>query len=290
MLPNFFIAGAPKAGTTTLYRYLGEHRDVFMSNVKEPNFFSYDQIVEQKLYYSEKGISTQGAYEKIFEKVGLEKAVGEASVSYFFYKQVPLKIHSCIPDAKIILILRSPVERSFSHYLMDLRLGYINHSFEDIVYKQIIHPMLILYYQQFIELGFYYEHVKRYFDVFGEQNVKVFLHDDLENNARQIFAELCDFLGIYFNDRVDFTKKYNVYKTPRNKIFKFLYSIKKCRQLTHAIIPNFMINNVKNWLLISGNKPKLSEITRKYLNDLYKKNIYQTGKLIRRDLSGWCND
>ncbi|MDH3324682.1 MAG: sulfotransferase, partial [Candidatus Peregrinibacteria bacterium] len=187
MLPNFFIAGAPKSGTTTLYRYLDEHRDVFMSPIKEPNFFSYDQIVEQNLYYPDKGVGSRDAYENLFKKVTKEKAIGEASVSYFFYDQVPSKIRSSIPDAKIILILRNPTARSFSHYLMDFRLGYVDTLFEDIVYKQIDCPLLDLYYQQFVELGFYYEHVKKYFDVFGEANVKVILNEDLKDHMRQVF-------------------------------------------------------------------------------------------------------
>ena len=168
MLPNFIIAGAPKAGTTSLYHYLSEHPEVFMSDPKEVNFFSKEEIDAQGLYYDIFKAGNISEYKKLFINANGKKAVGEASVSYLYYQEVPQKIKRIIPDAKIIIALRSPVERAFSHYLMDLRLGYIELSFEDVVYKRVEHKYLNLYYQQYVELGFYFEQVRRYIKCFGE--------------------------------------------------------------------------------------------------------------------------
>src|SRR5882672_9220913 len=115
-LPNFFIVGAPKAGTTSLYYYLSHHPEVFMSPVKEPNFFSYDETVKQNLYHKEKGVGKFEEYRQLFASSnGHHKAIGEASVSYLFYPSVPQRIHELVPKAKIIISLRNPVERAYSH-------------------------------------------------------------------------------------------------------------------------------------------------------------------------------
>src|SRR5689334_14600377 len=103
-LPNFFIVGAPKAGTTSLYHYLKQHPEVYMSPVKEPNYFSYEETVKQNLYHKEKGVGTFEEYSKLFASAnGRHKAIGEASVSYLFYASVPEKIKKAVPHAKIVI-------------------------------------------------------------------------------------------------------------------------------------------------------------------------------------------
>src|SRR5438045_1184872 len=170
-LPNFFIVGAPKAGTTSLYHYLKNHPEVFMSPIKEPNYFSYEETVKQNLYHKEKGVGTFEEYAELFVSAnGHHKAVGEASVSYLFYSSVPEKIKELIPDAKIIMSLRNPVERGTSHYFMEHKLGYVSESLDDIVFRKSKHKHAHLYYQQFVELGLYYQQVKRYIDIFGTEN------------------------------------------------------------------------------------------------------------------------
>ena len=148
MLPNFIIVGAPKAGTTSLYHYLSEHPQVFMSDPKEVNFFSKEEIEAQGLYYQDFKAKDLNSYEKLFNEGIGKKAVGEGSVSYLFYPDTPAKIKASIPEVKIIILLRNPVERGYSHYLMDYRMGLTDLSYEEIVYKTSSHKNLNLYYQQ----------------------------------------------------------------------------------------------------------------------------------------------
>lgn len=291
MLPNFYIVGTPKSGTTSLYHYLKEHPEVFMSPQKEPNFFSHEDITKQKLYYPVKNIDSIENYKALFDNVSKETVIGEASVSYLFYEKTPGKIKYITPDSKLIIILRNPIDRAFSHFLMDHRLGLINYniSFEDIVYKKSNHPMINLYYQQFIELGFYYAQIKRYCDTFGLEKIKIFLTEDLKTNLENVLKEVCRFLNIDDSFNFDIEQRHNVYRTPRNNIVKFLYSFKKMRSLTRSIIPNHWVSNVKNQLLLSDKKPDLSIKTKKYLDNLYLDDIKKTANLIQRDLSIWCS-
>ena len=126
MWPNFFIVGAPRSGTTSLYEYLKEVPEVFMSPVKEPNFFNLS--VENDLFLS-KPIREKKKYLDLFKNVKDEKAIGEASPTYLWDPKTPKLIHEIIPDAKIIISLRDPVERTFSHYLMYFRNGIMKDSF-----------------------------------------------------------------------------------------------------------------------------------------------------------------
>ena len=137
MKVNTFIVGAPKAGTTSLHFYLQQHPDVCMSEIKEPNYFTAQEVV--KLYYDVSPVNSEDWYHSIFTKP-TRKVIGEGSVSYLFYPEVAQKIYNYNPEARILIILRNPVQRAFSHYLMDFRLGLCNISLEEILDKPSKYP------------------------------------------------------------------------------------------------------------------------------------------------------
>ena len=95
MRVDFFIVGAPKAGTTSLFYYLKNHPDIIMSSVKEPNYFTHQEISNQNLYYKKEnfGISTLERYHALFPPQVDSKKFGEGSVSYLFYPETAKKIY-----------------------------------------------------------------------------------------------------------------------------------------------------------------------------------------------------
>ena len=286
--PNFFIVGAPKAGTTSLYYYLQRHPEVFMSSIKEPNFFSYDETVRQNLYHKEKGVGTMEEYLKLFASAnGRHKAVGEASVSYLFYPSVPGKIKEMVPDAKIIMSLRNPVDRAFSHYYMEHKLGYVNTPMEDILYKKSNHRNASLWYQQYIELGLYTEQVKRYLDVFGKDNVRIFIYDELSENIEGMILNVFDFLGIDKTHIPELEGKYNTYSTPRNSFFHAIYAQKNLRTLARKIIPAEKVESVKKFFLTRKKKPSKHDDTVTRMIEIYKPDIMKLEKLLNKNLSHW---
>jgi len=191
MFPSFFIVGAPKAGTTSLYFYLKQHPEVFFPEVKELNFFSAPDILDQGLYYKTKIIRKLEAYEALYANAGNTQIRGDASVSYLLYPAVPPKIKEMVPDARIIIMLRNPVERAYSHYLMDKRLGYVKASFEDIITQRSTHKFQDLYYQQYVEVGLYADQVQRYLDSFGEKQVQIVLFEDFIKDPLTVFQKMC---------------------------------------------------------------------------------------------------
>jgi hypothetical protein len=129
--PNFFIVGVAKAGTTSLAYWLKQHPQIFIPAIKEPRFFAHD-LVEPFV----RPVIQEEEYLKLFQGAGNYPARGEASTSYFtHWQQVPERIKSNVSDARIIILLRDPVERAHSAWMMNLRHGRETLPFEDAVLR-----------------------------------------------------------------------------------------------------------------------------------------------------------
>ena len=152
--PNFFIVGAPKAGTTSLYHYLDQHPQIYMSPIKEPNYFASEirpenfceelqprvQRDQDELREYLRGPTFQkrfggivaewSDYLRLFQNAGAENAIGEASVCYLWSQTAARNISAKIPSARIVMILRDPVERAFSQYLQMSASGLAPAAFQ----------------------------------------------------------------------------------------------------------------------------------------------------------------
>ena len=124
--PNFFVVGTPRAGTTSLYSYLNATPGIYMSSIKEPRFFHKIRPETNLPIMHDKK-----KYLGLFRNVKDEKSIGEASPTYLQDPESPLLIHKVIPNAKIIIILRDPIERAFSYYLPYKMQGIEKKSFHD---------------------------------------------------------------------------------------------------------------------------------------------------------------
>ena len=279
MKVNTFIVGAPKAGTTSLHYYLQQHPEVCMSTIKEPNFFTAANVSD--LYYDVDPILNEDDYHLIFSDLK-KKVVGEASVSYLYYPLIANKIFEYNPKAKIIILLRNPVQRAFSHYLMDKRLGLCNVSLLEIIENPQKHPH---FYQQFVELGLYSSQVKRYIDVFGKKHVKLLMYDDLKLNVTSLLSSVFQFLSLDYI-QVDTTAR-NKFKAPSNSIISVLYRFKFLRSSVNFLVPSILQRSLKNLLFKESSKPKIDEEIFRKLALIYNKDIDQLSKLLNIDLSQW---
>ena len=285
MKVDFFIVGAPKSGTTSLYHYLNQHQDICMSLIKEPNYFSSEELNDQGLYYKAKVISKLESYHKIFIQEKDHQLLGEASVSYLFYQNVPLKIYKYNPTAKIIILLRNPIERAHSHYLMDYRLGHTKISLDAILNDSSVKDHALLY-QQYIELGFYYNQVKRYVDVFGHDNVCVMLYDQLKENNEELTNNIIRFLNVDLNHGINFKNPYNRSKSSTNKIIQKLYSLTFIRKSVSFLFPNSIISYI-NKIFFNNKENSLSTRLEDKLYNLYSEDILLLEKMLKIDLSSW---
>ncbi len=286
MKVDFFIVGAPKSGTTSLYKYLSEHPQISMSSIKEPNYFSNKSLKNQTLYYDQNIIEDLERYHQLFSNDSIEKKKGEASVSYLFYKDVPKKINDYNPDAKIIIILRNPIERAYSHYLMDYRLGLVNENFNEIIKKKLKHKNAKLYFQQYVELGEYANQIKRYLNEFNINQIMIIDYEDFIKETDLVIDKVHRFLGVN-NFVTESNKKYNTFTFSKYKLIRFLYSFVFFRNTIKFILPRKILIILFRLFFTNNNKPEIDEETVEYLKDYFKKDILELNHIIDKDFVKW---
>ena len=284
MKVDFFIVGAPKAGTTSLYHYLSEHPETDMSILKEPNYFSEKSIKDNDLYYKSYPIKKLSRYHSLFKNNNLIK--GEASVSYLYYKDVAKSIKAYNSSARIIIMLRDPIERAFSHYLMDFRLGLINDTFENIIFQKSNLSNSKTYFQQYVKLGEYTNQIKRYFNEFPSEQILVVDYDDFKNKTSDIVKKVYKFLKIDINFSPELNNKHNARFIVNNRLLKFLFSKIIIRKAMNLIFPKFIKSFIKNQFF--NNKPPiLLSSSRIYLQQYFKKDIENLSNFLQKDYSKW---
>jgi hypothetical protein len=286
MKVDFFIAGAPKAGTTSLYYYLEEHPEIEMSSQKEPDYFSDIPLQEQGMYYGKNRINTLDKYESLFaQKEGV--IYGEGSVSYLFYENVAEDIKKYNPNAKIIIMLRNPIDRAFSHYLMDYRLGLVSDSFEDIINKKSKYKNAHLFYQQYIEVSEYAKQIQRYCNVFSTDNLLLIDYEDFKGDVSGTVDLVYDFLKVSTEFSADVNTKHNTFTMPKNKGIRFIYSFVILRKILTFIFPKSLVENIKGLLFKADKKPKLLEETRNQLKQFFSDDVRELGRVLGKDYSKW---
>ena len=284
--PNLFIVGAPKSGTTLLYHFLNNHPEAFMSEPKETNFFSYVPIKKQKLYYDAEKIQTFDQYEQLFSQAKDRKIIGEGSVSYLFYPNVAHDLFKYNPEANIIVLLRNPVERALSHFLMDSRLGFIQDSAEDIFYKNSKHKNAHLWFQQVFELGLYSTQLKRYFEYFPEKQIHIFFYDEIKKDTNAFFQEVCNKLELSHVEFNFSSSNRNVFEAPKGKAIASLYKSERLRQLSKFLFPKSLVGKIKE-TFFTKEKPTFSEQFLKDLTLYYADSIRELEQMLDRPLDQW---
>ena len=196
---NFFIVGAAKGGTTTAFERLNNRDDVYLSPLKEPNFYSTDIDIEK--FSTEFKSNTRldlsdSEYDQLFKPAPESaKIIGECSTSYLWSTEAPEKIAKAHPNAKILIMLRDPISRLYSHYMMARKYGFTSLSLIDAVEKDIAHPQKGWGSSElFVELGMYTDQISRYKSSFPEDQIKIMLTSDLRNPHK--WLELVDWLGL----------------------------------------------------------------------------------------------
>lgn len=298
-LPNFLIVGVARSGTTSLYNYLKQHPEVYMSPIKEPKYFAFqgEQLQwagpnDQKSVKNY--IATLEEYQNLFKNVAHEKAIGEISPWYLYSKTAASRIKSCIPDVKLIVILRNPIDRAYSNFLVNLKTG--RESLDD--FEKVIKQENQRIQQNwgwtfhYITRGFYYENLMRYFNLFEPHQIKIYIYEDLTSSPENLLYNLCQYLEVDDNFIFKTQKKHNISYIPKSRLLEELlnnFSIEKSRLVQGKVSKNIAENlkqTLKQW---NQKKTKMSPKIRDYLIDVYKEDIMKVQDLINRDLSSWLS-
>jgi len=284
--PNLFIVGAPKAGTSSLYAYLKEIPGIYMSKIKEPNYFSGKTIPDDNPLHP---IREKKKYLCLFKGVSDEKILGEASPSYLTDPDAPKLIHQLVPNAHIIIILRDPVERVFSDYLMFLRLDVLKSSFHNEVKKALGKNNIFDEQGVRLQHSMYFENVKRYIEIFGQSQVKILIFEDFISDTKRTVEEVLKFLGIDYSLENFSGEAYNQFVVPRGQVSQFIYKNRKVRKIAEKLFSTSQRKFLKEKFLVSKQpKPKIESEDRKILIDYYKDDVKKLQNFLNRKLP-WEN-
>lgn len=283
MLPNFFLIGAPKAGTTSLYHYLKSHPQIFLSSLKESFFFCSERYTQPEFLKE---------FESLFDDAASEKAVGEACAGYLFSKNACKNISNALPDAKLILILRDPAQRAYSEYLMQYRSGRVKLESR----QDAMEESFLAHIEQEGSSRFYFANIQRVLQFFDKAQLKIILFEDLKNDPRAVVQDCSEFLGV--NPTVKFelsSKIYNKGGMPKNTaLFWVLESLRRgYRKSLAKILPagfyaaGRSIYSKARSMNMQAKSPKLSAEGRRKLIDVHREDTLQLQAFIGRDLSAW---
>ena len=289
-LPTFIVIGAAKAGTTALYWYLREHPEIFMSPRKEINFFAYGVDESGQLLYGDPEfhkfpVRTLGEYEEMFEGADQHSAIGEASPIYIECPQTAGRIAKVIPEAKIIVGLRNPVDRAYSDYQMYLRSRgrKLNPRTDLRPGAPWAQPD-----SHWMRIGRYHQMLSPYFEVFPQQQIHAYVFEDMKANSLAIVRSIYDFLGVDPDFRPDLETPHNIGGMPARMTVEKLLTSKRIRALVEPFISKSLANLARRIRTSNLKKaPPLPEEMRAEMIDSFRHDILATEDLVGLDLGHW---
>src|SRR5215218_4250689 len=303
-MPNFFIIGAQKAGTTSLYHYLNQHPQVYMSPVKEPFFFDHEissngEVVQQEFAGHQQAprFVNLEEYHALFRGADGETAIGEASPLYIYAPGTPERIKELIPEARTVALLRNPADRAYSAFLHALRIGVEPHTdFAQALREEEERIRNGWHYVfHYRNRGLYYEQLKRYYEVFGRERVRVWLYDDLKDDPASVVRSVFRFLGVDDAFIPDTSSKHNPAGVPQNRTARdIIRTMDKTVGVLGKVLPPPsrilpMVLKTRRGVqsrLLTEPPPIDPEIRGKLIKG-YSEDIFKLQELIGRDLSIW---
>lgn len=306
-IPNLFIVGHPRSGTSSLHYYLKQHPDIFMTAIKEPNFFARDfrndsdNFHKKKLYFPYR---SESQYLSLYKKWTDERIAGEATATNLCSKVSAREISRFNPASKIIMMFREPVEFLHSfHSAARFALGEHLEDFKTAIAaekdrrkgrdfgKRVITPSW-LFYSEFVK---YSEQIERFRSYFDQEQIKIIIFDDFKTNTPLIYREVLQFLSVDPNFSPDFDivnpnkqlrwpllKKYTLDSPYFRKTLRMLFSSD-----TYAGLKDFY----KNKLVKYKPRQPLEEAFKLKLMQQFKPEVEKLSDFLKKDLvSKWEYD
>lgn len=288
-LPNFLVIGAYKSATTSLHHALSRHPQVFVPAVKEPNFFAFEENPDLHHPAVAKSVTQPEEYERLFEGARDEVAIGEVSPEYLANPWACQRIKARIPDARLVAVLRNPVERAYSDYLMYVRDGEEPCSdFGEALTRQESRYQRGEATGYYIRTGFYARQLRPYFEAFPSHQLQVHLFEDLVSRPQEVLARVFDFVGVDASLAASPLGASNPSAIPRNAIIGALYKTSRALSPTlRRVLPSPMYCAGKSMLENSLSKRPLRDEHRNVLIDVYRDDILELESMLGRPLSHW---
>lgn len=298
--PNFFIVGAPKCATTALYEYLKTHPDIFMpGEMKEPCFFCTDFPYQRR-------VTSLDEYLQLFGDANENHLiVGEASVWYMYSKVAIRNLYEFNPDSRLIVMLRNPVEQVYAMHMQCYIMDYENKTNFEKAWrlqenrkhgKDLPNPCKVEQFLQYKDIASYSTQIERLLNIFPRDQVQFILYDDLKSDARQVYMDVLNFLGLKDDNRHEFpvgnpSQRYKIqwlgdFLSDQPQWLQILKSwFKRAFGIKQLKIRSFI--NRRN-VAIGKRKPLPPRLIKELKTD-FREDVERVSLLIQRDLKHWCD-
>lgn len=275
-LDRFIVLGGHKCGTSSLSIYLAQHPEIIMPRIKGQDILNRPRLNIEDYYNS-------------YDTIVNEKVFGEVSSTYLYSERAFQSIKKYFPHAKLLVILRNPVDRAFSHFNMLYGDQKLEIKFREFIQEtqqyNLVYPIL--------NCGWYYDNLKMYLDNFGRQQVCVLLFEDLIKNKEKFFGDFFEFIEVKQNFLPDTSivlRKGGEIKW--QKLHEIVFKDQSLRNLVKPIIKTFttpqqryvLTKRLNNFFIT---KTSLPNDLRCYLTNFYREDILRTQELIDIELSHW---
>jgi Sulfotransferase family len=296
-LPNFVVVGAAKCGTTSLFHYLKQHPDVFLPAKKELHYFAYDQLSKNAGGPGGDRIrafacATREEYETHYREAGGHVAIGDISPSYFYYAEARERIKAELNGPKIVILLRDPIQKAHSQYMHLVRDNLETLPFFDALMSEperTASGWTAMW--RYAESSLYYQRVRSYLEVFGEERVRIYLFEELSKNPEPVLETLFEFLGVSPRHEVDTGRVYNRSGQPRSRLLAdFLTRSNPVTAAARRLLPEDFRDRIKNAMLNLNTGPKdaIDDRSRAYLRGYFADHVRKLERLLGREL-GWLS-
>lgn len=292
-MPNLFVIGAAKCGTTSLHRYLDLHPEVSMSRIKEPMYFLPER--DRRAWTYSPVVNSEDEYLALFE--GGAKVRGEASTLYTAYPRhegVPARIHAAAPDAKLVYLVRDPIERARAFWTqwMSVRGDFNRGSNGPMPLEQHIGDFESpgnLYTWP----GRYMTQIRQFLEFFPEESILVVDSDDLRRDRNGTLRRIFDFLGVEANfSHPDFSEDLNTIETKRVESGAYV-RLTRSRPLRRMVdmlperVREGAIEMVRGPLMVPTGKPEITPELRVRLEELFRPEVDELRRFTGQGFNGW---
>ena len=305
---NFFVIGAAKAGTTSVFERLNARSDVYLSPLKEPNYYSSDIdtsrfspefIANTRLdltdYFSQSPlpilqigfIRDASEYASLFEHAPSTALIrGECSTSYLFSEAAPAALAAEHPDAQILIMLRNPIDRLYSHYMMARKYGFTSLPLREAVEKDLAHPSPGWGESElFVQLGLYSNQVSRWRAHFPESQIKIMLTEDLSSPHK--WQSLLDWLKLPQVTAQRMKSDSNIGGLARfEKLNRFL-TLYGLKQKLGNFIPSGLKKKLLAFYYNSDALPSMTPEEKEYLTGIYAEEILRLQRDLKLEVGHW---
>lgn len=301
-LPDFLVIGAAKSGTVSLYHYIGQHPQIFMCPVNEPNFFALDGFdldshfrgPGDRATLQQHCVQERAAYESLFAAAQPGQKLGECSPLYLYSAHAPRRIRQAAPAVRLIACLRHPADRAFANFRHHRRAGL--EPLPDFQQALAAEPARLAAgwgpwpFWAYRGAGCYAEQLQRYFELFPAEQLLICFYEELRDDPRALLQKIYHFLGVRDDFVPDTTTRHNNSARPRSRLLhRLLTQSSPLKEALRRRLPGPYRRLGDGLRRINEEHPELDPALRCRLTRDYEAGVRQLEALAGHDLSHWLD-